>query len=339
MTEENKQVVGEIKLYACGGAGINIGSTFENYRGHVEPGMATIDTVYFDSSKSNLKPSLPADKIYRLPKLDPAGEENDGAGKERKHLSPAMMKHAKEMLLKHKPGYVNVVISSASGGTGSPMAAAVTNELLSQDKLVINITVGVLDSGTEIKNTLATFKTFEGLVAANKKAITVAYFENNKETPPSEVDGKINELVVAIATLFSRQNEGLDTRDMYNFLNFDRLTSFKPHAAGLVAYAGQLDAEEHADTITVASAVSNKDNRGIDFVIPYTCYGVLPSEISTEIAQQAPVHLVTKAFPFNAISARLKGILDDMDKAAAAYTTRSEVLDGDEELAGGFLAL
>lgn len=334
MEQNNAQTVelGNIKLYACGGAGINVGSNFENYRDHIEPGMATIDTVYFDSSKSNLKPSLPADKIYRLP-------DADGAGKERGHLTPAMLKYAKEMLQKHKPGYINVVLSSASGGTGSVMAAAVINELLAQDQLVIAITIGVLDSGTEIRNTLATFKTFEGLVAANKKPLAVAYFENNKLTPPSEVDTKINELVVAISVLFSRQNEGLDTRDMYNFLNFDRMTPYKAHAAGLEAFAGTLDADTHKDTITVASAVTNKDARGIDFVVPYTCYGVLPAQIEKEIIEQAPVHLVTKAFPFNAISGRLKGLLDEMEKAAAAFTTRSEVLDGNEELAGGFLSL
>jgi hypothetical protein len=330
--------LGTIKLYACGGAGINIGSNFENYRSHVEAGMATIDVVYFDSSNSNLKPSLPQDKIYKLPKTDASGKEPDGAGKERKHLSAAMLKHAKDMLQKHKPGYLNVVLSSASGGTGAPMAAAVINELLAQDELVVAITVGVLDSGTEIKNTLATFKTFEGLVAANKKSIAVAYFENNKDTPPSEVDTEINDLVVALSVLFSRQNEGLDTRDMYNFLNFDRMTAFKTHAAGLQTFVGKLDAEEHKDTITVASAVVNKDARGIDFVIPYTCYGVMPSAIEKEVTERAPLHLVTKAYPFNDISARLKGILADMEKAAAAYTTQSEVLDGDEQLVGGFLA-
>lgn len=323
---------GNIKLFACGGAGINIGSNFEGFRGHIEQGLAEIDVVYFDTSRSNLKPNMPGDKIYLVPDVD-------GSGKERRQNAAAIMKGAKEMLQKHRAGYVNVVLSSASGGTGGVLAAALIKELLDNDQLVIAITVGVADSGTEIKNTLDTLKTFEGIVQATEKTIAVAYFENNKETPMSKVDDKITELVVAISVLFSRQNEGLDTRDMYNFLNVSRLTSYKPHAVGLETYAGKLDPADHMDTITVASAVANKDNRGIDFVIPYTCYGVLPAEISDEITKQAPVHLVTKAFPFNGIAAILRGHLEEMERAAAARTTHSEVLSGKEELTGGFLAM
>lgn len=334
MTDTQVKTHGNIKLYACGGAGINIGSVFEGYRGHVESGMAGIDVVYLDTSDSNLKPNMPQDKIYLL-----EGDGIDGSGKDRKHNAPIIMKRGKEMLQKHKPGYVNVLLSSASGGSGAVIAASLTNELLADDQLVINITIGVPDSGTEIDNTLDTLKTFEGLVAAHKKAVTVAYFENSKETPPSKVDEKIMELITAISVLFSRQNEGLDTRDMYNFLNFDRRSSYKPHAAGLETFAGTLDAESHKDTITVASAVVNKDQRGIDFLLPYTCYGIVPPAISSEITEQAPIHLVTKAFAFNGIAKRLKKFQADLEDQAAANTAASEVLDGDEELTGGFLAL
>jgi hypothetical protein len=336
MTTENQNnagpIRGMIKLYACGGAGINIGSTFEHYRGHVEPGMAEIDTVYMDTSRSNLKPGLPEDKIYILPEVD-------GSGKERRQNSAAILKSVKEMLQKHRPGYVNVILSSASGGSGAVLAAVLTKELVDKDELVIVITVGVADSGIEIKNTLDTLKSYEGIVQATQKSLPVAYFENTKDTPPSEVDSNITELVVAIAIMFSRQNEGLDTRDMYNFINVDKLTNHKAQVAGLETYTGNLVAEDHKSTITVASAVVTKDNRGIDFVIPYTCYGVLPSTITSEITDQAPLHLATKAYPFNDIARRLKGHLDEMQREAESRTTTSEVLSGNEDLVGGFLAL
>jgi hypothetical protein len=333
--EQATQTRGNICLFACGGAGINIGSAFENFRGHVEPGMASISTVYLDTSRSNLKPNLAEDHIYILENAN-----SDGSGKERRQNSGPIMKSVKEMLQKHKPGYVNVILSSASGGTGAVIAACLTNELLAKDEMVVNITVGVLDSGKEIENTLDTLRSYEGIVEKTKKSVVVAYFENNTETPPSKVDEKITELVSAISVIFSRQNEGLDTRDKYNFLNVDRMTSYKAHAVGLETYAGELNKDEHDATITVASAVTNKDNRGIDFLVPYTCYGVLPAEISSEITSQSPIHLVTKAYPFNEISRTLRGHLNDMQRAAEARTVQSEVLEGnDKELSDGFLAL
>lgn len=324
---------GLLKLYVCGGAGITIGSTFEHYRGHEELGMAEIDTVYFDTSKANFKANMPAEKVYLL-----EGEGIDGSGQERKQNAAAIMKRGKEMLQRHKPGYINVVVSSASGGSGAVIAAALTNEMLAADEMVINITIGVADSGNEIKNTLDTLKTFEGLVAANKKTVPVAYFENSKETPMSKVDELVTELIVAISVVFSRQNEGLDTRDVYNFVNADRLTSYGIHAVGLESYAGTLSKADHADTITLVSAVVNKDHRGFDFVVPYANFGVLPASVTTDITSQAPIHLVTKAYPFNSISAHLKGLLAEMEAAANASIAQSEVLDGNENLAGGFLA-
>lgn len=327
---------GKVMLYALGGAGLNICSAmFESHRDHNEEGMASIDTCYLDSSAANLKPSMPTDKIYIVPV--PEGE--DGSGKERKKNAQLIMKHVKDILHKHPPGYINVLVSSASGGTGAVFAAVLTNELLKMDQLVINITIGVADSGAEIKNTLDTLQSFEGIVGSLDKAVPVAYFENSKETPMSKVDEEVAELIAAISVVFSRMNEGLDTRDLYNFLNIERKSDHKPHAVGLKAFAGNLVQDEHRDTITVASVVTTKDNRGIDFKLPYTTYGVMPPGMNDEITSQAPVHLVTTAYPFNDIAKRLKGFLSEMEKAANARTMRSELLSGNENMEGGFLVL
>lgn len=327
---------GNVALYALGGAGMNICNTmFENHRGHEEAGMAMIDTYYLDTSTANLKPTMPGDKVYIVPV--PPGE--DGSGKERKKNAQLIMKHVKDILQKHPPGYINVLVSSASGGTGAVFAAILTNELLKMDQMVINVTIGVADSGAEIKNTLNTLQSFEGIVDTLKRTVPVAYFENSKETPMSKVDEQVAEFIAAVSTIFSRLNEGLDTRDLYNFLNIEKLTDHKPHAVSLRAYAGQLRAEEHRDTITVASAVTTKDNRGIEFMLPYTTYGVLPAEINSEITSQAPIHLVTSAYPFNDIAKRLKGFLAEMEKSANARTQQSELLSGKENFEGGFLVL
>ena len=259
------QQQGKIKLYVCGGTGINIGSALEGYRNHKEPGMADIDTVYLDTSRANLKANLPEEKIYILKRDDGTegtSKETDGSGKDRRKNADLAMKHIKDIMQKHRPSYVNVTLSSASGGTGAVIAAVVANELMQQDEMTIAITVGVTDSGTDIDNTILTLNSYEGIVSSTGKTIPVAYFENTKETPPSAVDDKVTELLVAIAVLFSRQNEGLDTQDLKHFLAVDTKTAHKPQVAGLESYAGILNKEEHGDTITVASAIVNKDSRG-----------------------------------------------------------------------------
>ncbi len=331
---EATQQRGDIRLYACGGAGINIGSNFEGYRKHSESGMATIDVVYLDTSISNLKPNFPEDKVYLI-----TGPGVDGSGKDRAKNAAAIIKHSPEILLKHKPGYVNVVVASASGGSGAVLQGALSKLMIAEDQQTIVVLIGVADSGTEIENTQKAINTLEGIVAATGKAVCVAYFENNPSTPMSKVDEQVTEFITAVSVLYSRQNEGLDTQDLRHFLGFDKKTPYEPHAARIDSYVGDLDPEEHKDTIAVASAVVNKDRRGISSVIPYTCYGVMPSDISTEISEPAPLHLVIKAFPFNDISAHLRKLLDDMSKAAKARTVSSQVLTGTEELAHGFMDL
>lgn len=325
---------GDVRLFACGGAGINIGAVFEGYRQHNESGMAAVDVVYLDTARSNLKPHFPEDKIYLI-----TGDGVDGSGKDRAQNAAAIIKHAPEILLKHKPGYVNVVAASASGGSGAVLQGVLTKLLLEEDQQTIVVLIGVADSGTEIENTQKAINSLEGIVKQTGKPVCVAYFENNPSTPMSKVDEQVTEFITAVAVLFSRQNEGLDTQDMRHFLGFDKKTPYEPHAARIDSYVGDLAPEEHQDTIAVASVVVDKDRRGISSVIPYTCYGVLPADMPTEISSQAPLHLVIKAFPFNDISAHLRKLLADMEKAAKARTVSSQVLTGKEELAHGFLDL
>lgn len=326
-----------LQIYALGGAGANIGSLFEHYRGESEIGMTPTDVCYVDTSRSNIEgKGIPENKIFIVPGADP---DKDGSGKKRGHNAKLLMKHRHEILQMFPAGYVNVMISSASGGTGAVAAAILTNELLSQGKMVINITIGVADSGAEISNTLDTLQSFEGLVKTTKKTVPVAYFENTKQRPMSKVDEDVTELITAIAVFFSRQNEGMDTQDMYHFLNVEVLTKYPAHVVGLETFVGDLVEAEHKNTVTVASVVTNKDNRGIDFILPYTTYGILPAGISTEISGKAPIHLVTKAYPFNQIADRLKAHLAAMEKAANASTAASSVLDDGVELEGGFLKI
>jgi hypothetical protein len=60
MTQTNQATLaekGNVRIYACGGAGINIGSMFEEFRGLNDKGTAVVQPSYLDTSRSNRKPS------------------------------------------------------------------------------------------------------------------------------------------------------------------------------------------------------------------------------------------------------------------------------------------
>lgn len=322
MSEIKTAIKGDLQVYACGGAGINISSIFEEFRGVADKGMAVVDLTYLDTSRSNLRPEMKEENVFILSDVV---ENVDGSGKDRTANSEAIQRHMGAILQKHRPGYVNVVVTSLSGGSGSVIAPVLVHNLLKEGKMVIVIAIGVAKTGKEIGNTMATLQSFERVSTINKKPVVMAYFENCKETPPSAVDSSVAEMITAISVLFSRENNGLDTKDMYNFLNFnDKVTSYPAHLAQLTTTSGEIT--DGTGVISVATAAIDNDNIGVEFVAPYGCYGILPREVASSVADRAPLHLIVKAYAFNGIAARLNELLEEIKREAAARVAESSLV-------------
>lgn len=325
---------GSVQIYACGGAGINISSMFEEFRGQSDLGIASVEVSYLDTSRSNLKPSMAEKNVFILGDVV---ENVDGSGKDRSSNSAAIQKHMAAILQAHRPGYVNVVVTSLSGGSGSVIAPVLVHNLLKEDKMVIVIAVGVAKTGKEIANTKATLQSFERIAEVTGKPVVLSYHENSKQTPPSAVDSAIAEMITAISVMFSRQNTGLDTMDMYKFLNFnDKVTSYPAHLASLFTETGEMGEDKGEGVIAVATAAVDNDNVGVDFVTPYGCYGILPRGVGEDVIDRAPLHLVIKAYAFNEIAGRLNGLLTEIERNAKARVNESALagakLEGDDFL-------
>lgn len=100
---------GKVRLFCCGGGGINIGLRLEKYRGHQEAGFAQLETVYIDTSRSNLNRSVDQDNCYLIEGLD-------GSGKIRAENHQEISQRIRDILQTHKPGDVCIVLSTAAGG-------------------------------------------------------------------------------------------------------------------------------------------------------------------------------------------------------------------------------
>jgi hypothetical protein len=99
----------KLNLYACGGAGVNIGMNFLKYMGKTAEGFAEIKPIFIDTSKSNTHSSISIENLYLLDGLD-------GSGKKRDSNYEAISECSKEILHQFKPADVNVIVHSASGG-------------------------------------------------------------------------------------------------------------------------------------------------------------------------------------------------------------------------------
>lgn len=327
MTQEK----GTIRLYAAGGAGINIGKLLEKFRGIKEPGMGVLDQVYIDTSQSNAK-GVNLDKSYFF-------EGKDGSGSVRKENHESIAAHTREILLKFPPQDLNIVISSGSGGSGSVIAPLLVSELLDNKLPVIAIMIGAAETRLGIKNTIDTIKSYEAIARLRKTPVALGYFQNTDATPRPKVDVAILQLITSLMTVFSRENSELDSKDLYNFLNFDQVTTFPVQLASLISVNGDFpDYLTTGTAISVTTLAKEGVITSLPFVPDYQCVGFLPDDAHQRVQDSSPVYLITVADAVGLAMKELNGSLKELDQAQRARVSDVKILDsGDKPTDNGLV--
>lgn len=325
------QQKGSIRLYACGGAGINIGKMLEQFRGVKEPGMGILDQVYIDTSHSNAR-GVNQDHAYFF-------DDMDGSGKVRKENHEEIAARTREILLKFPPMDLNIVLNSGSGGSGSVIGPSLVSELLDRDLPVVVVMIGTTDTRLEIDNTIKTIKSYEAIAKMRKTPVTMGYFQNSVGTPRPKVDTMVLQLVSALMTVYSRENAELDSKDLHNFLHFDQVTTFKPQLASLIAVNGEFPS--HVTTgsvISVASLTKEGEFPSLPFTPDYQCTGFLPADAHERVQKASPVYLVTVADLPSMAMKELSAALTNLDEAQRARVTAAKILtDSDKPTDSGLV--
>lgn len=207
---------GRARIYACGGAAINIVGLIPTLA--VNPDlMADFDVVQIDTSRSNLTARANNFESYLL---TTAGV--DGGGKDRTENRDLIAEHTKPILKEHPPRDVNIVISSGSGSSGSTQATFLVSELLSRGESVIVLLIGTTGSRKEALNTVETLKNYEQIARKRNAPVVMHYMQNSPTMPREKVNQQMLSTISYIGMLFSRRNAGMDTKDTSNFLYFTK---------------------------------------------------------------------------------------------------------------------
>lgn len=259
--------IGKMRIYGCGGAGINIAAHYANVR--PEPTSAEIQVSFIDTSRSNLKSNLAENSIYVIPNLD-------GSGKVRSENHEAIANVIKDILVRHKPGDFNVVVFSLSGGSGSVIGPLILSELLARGVPAMALVVGSDESVLTANNTLKTLKTLEAIAAKNDKPVVIGYAHNERGGRRGEVDSKLQSYIGGLAYLCSRRNEELDSKDIEHWLEFNRApTCNVPAQLALLTITPDVAEieREFPNPVSVASLFGGRDEPGLTVVPDYHCDG------------------------------------------------------------------
>lgn len=283
---------GQITLYACGGAGVNIAKFFEKYRktsleDHPDDqAFARISPVYIDTSQSNLRSDVPEEATYVI-------RDRDGSGKVRGENADVITKCTLDILQKHKPANVSIVISSTGGGSGSVIAPSIVSELLERGKTVIVCAIGSEDSKIELENTSKTIKTYENIAKLRKKPVIMLYASNDDhETGRAGVDAEMTQAITKIAALFSRHNRELDSKDLENWIFYNNVTSFAPKLCFLDFYPGKITNLKNGEVVSVATLCLDGMSSSTGMVVEYQAVGYVTEEQNKKTTLTSALHYV-----------------------------------------------
>lgn len=305
-----------VSIYGAGGAGIKIASLLANRDGEKEQGFAVISTFFLDTSDSDLPDKIQDDHVYLIDGLD-------GSGKDRKANYKIISERSNEMLHRFKPGDVNIVVHSGSGGSGSVIGPVLVSELLKRNAPTIVIVIGSSDSRIEAKNTIDTFKSYEGIAKLRDQPVSMFYCENSIETPRGEVDQKVRAMLMMLTMIFSGDNRGLDSTDIKNFLDYTKLTSYKPALSGLRLFSKNIELGREQSVISLLSLTDSVTDATPPVHVEYSATGFIP-EISKEIIEmEMPVHAAIIANAFQPDVERLQARIAAIDETRNTVVQKS----------------
>lgn len=203
-------------IYLCGGVGVKIGNLFtaeSRQSRHVD------QIVALDSSTANKA----VDDCFPIERLD--GVEGSGSDKRANmHLYKAFVK---QVMAKYPPNKLNIVVFTASGGTGSGIGPHVMRELLENDIPALAMVIGDDASMKELDNTVSTLRS---LAAQTKLGVPVCFtYHLNKETlSHSQVNRQVVKSIDAALLALNLENVSIDYADVTNLFFFNKVVNADP---------------------------------------------------------------------------------------------------------------
>ncbi len=256
-----------IRLYGCGGCGINLVSPFAN--GEVGRGYSETEVGLIDTSTSNYTDKHKENNVPFFLSTD----EGEGSGKVRRDNAEVINDSVRQALQKIPPAGFNIVVFSGSGGSGSVIGPLLMKELLSRGIPAIAIVVGSSESSITALNSLNTLKSLAAIGDTLDKPTIISYHHNSATTKRSQVDAVCKATISALSALCSQQNDELDQRDVQNWAFYNHSTSVEAQLSILEVCDSVEVAREIEAPISVASLLTDKDLPAPDLMPEYSCIG------------------------------------------------------------------
>lgn len=321
-----------MRIFACGGMGTNLVSEIYDWKDKSIDGFADIEFAFVDTSNSNLSKNIDENEVYLIEGLS-------GSGKLRSANSDDITRRVKDVVHSFKPTHINVVVHSLNGGSGSVFGPLVTSELLQRDFPTIVVAVGDKNSRLDTNNTINTLKTYEAISRKIGIPVVMAYYQNTGSSNRKEINRFIIVLLEALRCLFSDQHHGLDPKDLYHWLRFDKVTDY-PVQLSCLTLVGKDESisKVYGKAISVATLAVDGEEIEYHESVDYQTEGFITPELSKKI-QSTTTHFVISDGGFDEILKILNDRIKEIDEEKDSRVVRQSLVTKDDRVEDSGLVL
>lgn len=307
-----------INVYACGGAGMNIASSLKAVIKPAQPGYADINNIYIDTSLSNVNSNIEKGSMFLI-----EGEGIDGSGKHRQTNTGAIVPRVKEMLLKHPPAALNIVLHSNSGGSGAVIGQLLTKALLAGGNQTVVIMINSADSKKELDNAVKTLMGYDKMATTSNTPVVAICEENDMTTGRAAVDKSCHMAILTLAAMWSGENRELDSADLRNFLNYNVVTSHMSALVGLKFFSKTIELSKDETVYTATTLSDGKESTVLNVPVEYQAVGFIDKDVIDTFNIDFPIHTVTIGGMFNPMIDRMEKTLKEYDARQKAIVVKS----------------
>lgn len=208
----------KVIVHGCGGAGVNITAQVVERLKEVVEVFGVVETRYIDTATADVGEYdfIPESDVFII-SSNKLNKVIDGAGGVRESLDKFIVEDIKNYVDKLDKAIddIHIIISSASGGSGSLIAPRLIHNLKMLKLPVIYIMVTDTSSVMYCDNSLKTAKHIE--LAGNKYGYSIPTIMIDNKEALDVVNARVGIQVEQLAILCNGNHKSLDTTDMIMF--------------------------------------------------------------------------------------------------------------------------
>lgn len=317
-----------IAIYFAGGTGFNCGERFlEASKGNAIL-QETTKCYFVDTSTSNHKAINTDDNTMVV-------GTGQGSGAFRAENATHIRQSMAQVLKTFKPGVFNILVGSASGGSGSTLINELQRELTIRELNVAAVMTGSRSTKTNIQNMHKTFQSFALVTKRYERPSLINLRVQEHGETREKVDAMVLNNLLLLSLFLSGKDDKMDITDLTHLFNYPKVTGFAPAVAALDLFINDVVIDK-SETLYAAGTIARQNCvTDINPMPQYQVVGFVNSDMSDIFSDIDVLHWGVIGNSFDKLMKELKTAVEGFEEESRAHRVSDlaqDVIDIDDDI-------